>query len=373
MGIFLFREGPVQLKPQPKRRPQWQPHTLSHYSAVLRCEDLLGDEETPDETPAAPIASQRPPRLVAGLMVGLIVLPVMYFFWTRDNRSFLPVAGLVLLTSTLGVYAGFRITANRLGTWARELSRRTGRYFGHQPRVRFSDPSSVVSYLENVTRSLQTRLEGQFRNERDAFISTITSLVSALEARDPYTRNHSGNVAKLAVRIGKQMGISKRRLYEIHLGGLLHDVGKIGIRDEILLKPAGLTREEYEVMKSHPEMGAQILSGLPGFDEVRGIVLHHHEMYNGTGYPSGLAGKDIPLGARIVAVADTYLSLVEDRPYRPGRSLEKTRRELQRVAGKQHDPKVLDALFALMDDEASKGRTLFTKHPVEAAPDRRAA
>ena len=199
--------------------------------------------------------------------------------------------------------------------------------------------------------SLQATMESRLHEERNAIIATITSLVSALEARDPNTGNHSSRVAKLGVRVGREMGLNQAQLYEIHLGGLLHDVGKIGIPDSILLKPGGLTSEEYAIMKTHSALGARILAGIPGLEAVSEIVLCHHEMPDGRGYPRALKGEEIPLGARIVAVCDTYISMAENRPYRQGRSLDKVMREIRRVAGRQLDPQVVDTLETLLRKE----------------------
>lgn len=207
--------------------------------------------------------------------------------------------------------------------------------------------------LEDLAGTLEATLESELQHERDAIIATITSLASALEARDPHTRNHSAQVGKLAARVGREMGLPRSELYELHLAGLLHDLGKIGIPDAILLKPAGLTRAEYEVMKTHPVLGARILSGLPGLENVTRIVLHHHEMVDGRGYPDGLSGDAIPLGARIIAVCDTYLSMVENRPYRQGQSMARIHRELRRVAGHQLDADVVDGLLSMLAREAA--------------------
>ena len=193
--------------------------------------------------------------------------------------------------------------------------------------------------------------------------------MSALEARDPHTRNHSARVAQLAVRLGREMGLGDGELYELHLAGLLHDIGKIGIPDAILLKPGGLTRDEYETMKSHPSLGGRILAGIPGLESVVEVVLHHHEMYDGRGYPDGLAGTDIPLGARIMAASDTYLSMVEDRPYRRAQSLGAVTRELRRVAGRQLDPDVVDALLVMINKETEVfGMPLMGDYGPDAPP-----
>jgi HD domain-containing protein len=282
------------------------------YYAVLRHAEELGREER--ISPLTWIGIQSRPLLVrigAGLLAALVMVPAALLLEPAPPTSFLAVLLLCTLTGLFAAQAGYLVTR-----W-----------------------------------SMESRMEGRLLEQRNAIIATITSLVSALEARDPHTRNHSARVAKLGVRVGREMGLGQAQLYEIHLGGLLHDVGKIGIPDSILLKPGGLTTEEYAIMKTHSMLGARILAGIPGLSAVADIVLCHHEMPDGRGYPRGLAGNDIPLGARIVAVCDTYISMAENRPYRQGRSLEKVMREIRRVAGHQLDPEVVTTLETLLHKE----------------------
>jgi HD-GYP domain-containing protein (c-di-GMP phosphodiesterase class II) len=276
---------------------------------------------------------------------------VLTLLWAREPQIFLTAFLLVAISAVMGVALGHQLTRREFSAWAERFTRRTDLLFRGERILDDNPGEDLGSALDKITRSIERTLGAQVRGERDSFISTITTLVGALEARDPYTRNHSASVAKIAVRIGRRMGLSRDALYEIHLGGLLHDLGKIGIRDEILLKPTGLTREEYEIMKTHPTLGARMISGVPGLGNVARVVLHHHEMFDGRGYPDGLAGEEIPLGARIIAVADTYLSLVEHRPYRQGRRLDRAIAEIQRVRGQQLDPQATDALLQLVEEE----------------------
>jgi len=151
--------------------------------------------------------------------------------------------------------------------------------------------------------------------ERNLMLGSITSLVQALEARDRYTRGHSEIVAQISVGMGKQMGFSEEELEKMHMAARLHDLGKIGVRDSILLKPGLLTSREFDFIKKHPVIGAEILGPIPSLAAIIPGVLYHHERMNGQGYPEGLSGDRIPLMARIIAVADTYDSLTSDRPY----------------------------------------------------------
>jgi len=328
------------------------PQDDTSYHAVLRHENLLGEEpEGPSLVPVPPSRETHWPRLGAGLAASAATMP--WIFLASGQGWYLPVlAALTAVTGWAGAELHHRWTRRELRRWFESLALRTERIFRGEP-ARGGNVADLESFFENMTASLERTLESQLRHERDAIIATITSLASALEARDPNTRNHSAQVGKLAARVGREMGLSRSELYELHLAGLLHDIGKIGIPDAILLKPAGLTRDEYEVMKGHSVLGARILSGLPGLTQVARIVLHHHEMYDGRGYPDGLAGLDIPLGARVISACDTYLAMAENRPYRNSQSMKRVYRELHRVAGRQLDPDVVDSLVALLIREES--------------------
>jgi putative nucleotidyltransferase with HDIG domain len=293
-------------------------------------------------------------RVGAGLALSALITPLIYLLGEQYAQHFVPIALLITLTAILGVYLGYQITRRELKSWVHSIARRTERIFTGEASLRTLEIPDFETYLEDMAASLELILERQLQHERNSIIGTISSLISALEARDPSTRNHSTRVAKLSVRISREMGLNQSEQYEIHLGGLLHDVGKIGIPDAILLKPGGLTPEEYEVMKSHSILGARMLAGISGLEAVSQIVLTHHEMFDGNGYPNGLSGEEIPIGARIIAVSDTYMSMAEDRPYRDGRSLEKVLRELSRVAGQQLDPKVVKTLEEMLRSEVAR-------------------
>ncbi|MEO1495995.1 MAG: HD-GYP domain-containing protein [Planctomycetota bacterium] len=184
----------------------------------------------------------------------------------------------------------------------------------------------------------------------ELFGDAVRALSSAIDAKDPYTCGHSDRVARIAVRLAEQLGLGAETLKEIYLGGLLHDVGKIGIDDAVLRKPDRLTDEEYDHIKAHPELGVRILSGVRQLRSVLPLVGHHHEMWDGGGYPSGLRGDETPLPARIMAVADSIDAMKSDRPYRKGMPREKVEAILRDGAGTQWDPEVIDAYFASADD-----------------------
>jgi response regulator RpfG family c-di-GMP phosphodiesterase len=178
----------------------------------------------------------------------------------------------------------------------------------------------------------------------------LEGLISALDYRDTETQWHSRRVALYTRRLAKEMGVAEAGLDTIEQGALLHDIGKIGVRDSILLKPGPLTPEEWVEMKKHPEFGFQMLVKLPYLYEPSLIVLQHQERWDGKGYPAGLKGEEIVLGARAFAVADTLDAITSDRPYRKGRPLEVARAEIARCAGTQFDPEV-SAAFARIPDE----------------------
>lgn len=189
-----------------------------------------------------------------------------------------------------------------------------------------------------------------FQQQTELFAGSIQTLTSAIDAKDGYISGHSERTARISVHLAREMGCTDRELSTIYLAGLLHDIGKIGIEDKILKKPDTLTTEEYEHIKLHAEFGYDILKGVRQLDSILPVVLHHHEAWNGNGYPHGLVGEDTPLLARIVAVADAYDAMSSSRPYREGMPDEEFDKILREGAGKQWDPDVIDAFFKARDE-----------------------
>ncbi len=187
-----------------------------------------------------------------------------------------------------------------------------------------------------------------FEETQTTYYETLRSLAGALEARDAYTRGHSQRVADLSALIAERLGVDEAARKEIFSAALLHDIGKIGVRDEVLLKPGKLTDAEMQTIRNHPIFGDAILAPLRFMGRVTGMVKHHHERWDGKGYPDGLTGEDIPLASRIVAVADTYDALTSDRPYRARRSRDETLDILRAEKGKQFDPQVVDAVLEVL-------------------------
>ena len=189
-----------------------------------------------------------------------------------------------------------------------------------------------------------------YRQQAEFLGGVVHALTSAIDAKDPYTCGHSDRVARVAVRLGVEMGLDAEQLNTLYLSGLLHDVGKIGIDDNVLRKPGKLTDAEYEHIKTHPALGHNILKDIKQLDQVLPVVLHHHEQWDGRGYPLGLEEETTPLLARITAVADAFDAMGSDRPYRKGMADEKLDGILQNGAGQQWDPEVVAAFFAARED-----------------------
>jgi hypothetical protein len=179
---------------------------------------------------------------------------------------------------------------------------------------------------------------------REMFTQTVKALASAIDARDPSTKKHSEHVSGIAVEIGQAMNLSEPELEQLEWAGLLHDIGKIGIRDAVLLKPERLTREERMLMNEHPAKGEEILKDVDQLAAERPLIRHHHEWYNGSGYPDRLIGEEIPLLARVLHVADAFEAMTAARPYRPiPLTAAEAHEELRRYAGIQFDPNVVEA------------------------------
>lgn len=211
-----------------------------------------------------------------------------------------------------------------------------------------SQRSIVMSFARQAAFILDnTRLKMEY-HRKDIYFKTITALISAIDAKDTYTRNHSRNVAGYAVALGAELGLSPDELVNIHYGAILHDVGKIGIPENILNKPDCLTPEEFQTVKAHPAIGANILAPIDFPREALNIVHYHHERFDGSGYPAGLKGESIPYAARIAGIADAWDAMTSDRSYRQSLTVEKALGELQAGAGGQFDPVMVNAFSKII-------------------------
>ncbi len=189
-----------------------------------------------------------------------------------------------------------------------------------------------------------------YRQQGEFLAGVVRALTSAIDAKDPYTCGHSDRVARVAVQLAKRLGCRAHDLETIYLSGLLHDIGKIGIDDQVLRKPGKLTEAEYEHIKLHAEIGYRILKDIKQLDDVLPVVRHHHEAWNGKGYPFGLSGEEIPFFARIVSVADAFDAMSSDRPYRKGIPDEQLDAILREGAGNQWDAQVVETFFSIRDE-----------------------
>jgi len=214
--------------------------------------------------------------------------------------------------------------------------------------------------LQDMNRTLEAKVRDRTKQLADknqelriGYIQTIRALAEAVDAKDAYTRGHSERVGVYASKLGRELGLPRELIERIYISGLLHDVGKIGVRDAIITKPDRLTPDEYEEIKRHPEIGARILQPVAFLADVVPCVRHHHEWYDGSdrGYPARLVGDQIPLPSRIILVSDTVEAMTSDRPYRKGLALEKVVEELYRFSGTQFDPNCVDAMLRLLERE----------------------
>ena len=216
----------------------------------------------------------------------------------------------------------------------------------------------LESYIEDLRRAAE--------ENRELFIGTVKALAAAIDGKDPYTRGHSERVARFSLAIGERLGLPDEELEKLRISALLHDVGKIGIDDNILKKPAALTNEEYEIMKQHPQKGYKIMSQIPAMRDFLPGMYMHHEMMDGNGYPQGLKGDQIPMQARIVSVADTFDAMTTDRPYQKGMSLEDAIARVKTFVGTRYDERVVAALFeACETGQITPGRVRLSKRTQE--------
>lgn len=208
-----------------------------------------------------------------------------------------------------------------------------------------------VDLLKSTMMVLGVHLtnQRQYVEVQQMFESTVNSLVSALDAKDPYTCGHSSRVAELAAELSQRLGYDEHHANNLRMAGILHDIGKIGVQDSVLRKPGRLTEDEFAQIKQHPVLGYEILKGVRQFRRMLPAVRHHHESWDGGGYPDGLAGSAIPRDAQILAVADAFDAMISDRPYRNGMPLEKVTQIFQQGRGKQWAADVVDMLLGSED------------------------
>ncbi len=218
----------------------------------------------------------------------------------------------------------------------------------------FTEADAVL--VEAIAASLGSSIHraGLVADLERTFTTTLTALMSTVEAKDDYTASHEQQVAELTRRVAVRLGVDATRATDAYYAALLHDVGKVSVPSEILLKPGSLDEREWKVMRGHAAAGGALVASIPAFAHLSAAVRASHERWDGGGYPDGLAGEGIPLAARIIAACDTYDAIVTDRPYRAARTPAAAARELRRVAGSQLDRRVVDALLAEVGGEACR-------------------
>ncbi|MBZ0157765.1 MAG: HD domain-containing protein [Alphaproteobacteria bacterium] len=219
--------------------------------------------------------------------------------------------------------------------------------------IHFRGQEAILEVFEDITdiRRAESCLKQSFEKLQRALEGTVSALAATVETRDPYTAGHQQRVARLAHAVGKEMGFSFCQVNGIRVAGILHDLGKIYVPAEILSKPGRLTEAEFNLIKTHPQVGYEILKNIEFEWSVAEIVLQHHERMDGTGYPLGLAGEQILMEARIIAVADVVETIHSHRPYRPAVGIEKALEEIERNRVTKYDPDVVDACLRLFQKE----------------------
>lgn len=217
-----------------------------------------------------------------------------------------------------------------------------------QDSISFSNVDLEIINVLASQASISIENARLYQNMRDNYLKTVSGFALAVEAKDKYTHGHSENVMKYTVILAQHLGLTGKEIEQIKYAGLLHDIGKIGVNEAILNKAGKLTLEEYEEIKKHPDLGSRILANVPFFESLVPLVRHHHEFYNGEGYPDGLSGENIPMGARILSVADAFEAMTSDRPYREAMPYEKAFEILISEKGQQFDAKIVDAFVEVM-------------------------
>ena len=321
------------------------PEMMKAFDGPAADSQLEGDEWGVTLSGYAPI------RDSAGKAVAMIGVDIMagdIFNLQREvqRRSIVVLAFGILLAFLLGM-----IISKNLSTPVKELVEGTRRLsqgeLDYQVMVRGEDE---ISELARSFNQMAKNLSDSREKLLNYFYDVVQSMVRVLEAKDAYTKGHSQAVARYAAQIAEELGIPKAKVELLKEMALVHDIGKVGIREAILNKEGALTPEEWEDMKQHPLIGEAILKPVFGDEEMLAIVRHHHERYDGTGYPDRLNKENINIFAAILAVADAYDAMTSDRAYRPRLNKEKAIAELKKHSGTQFNPKVVDAFLKVLDD-----------------------
>ena len=316
----------------------------SYATAELDKNSRLGVIAIQDETAAlASVSDMHYQTIWISLVAALLTLLIGFFFAKKLSQ---PVQELA---------AGAHRIASGDFSQRIEIRSRTG----------LGDLGSSFNLMTDQIEHFIEDLKRSATENRELFLGTVKALAAAIDGKDPYTRGHSERVSRVSMAIAQRMGLSDEECEKIRVSALMHDVGKIGIDDKILKKPAALTDDEYEVMKQHPQKGYKILSQIPGMKEFLPGMYMHHEMVNGQGYPQGLTGDEIPIMGLIVAVADTFDAMTTDRPYQHAMKFEDALKRIQSFVGTRYDARVVAAFTeACNEGQIRPGSVKLKKRPV---------
>jgi HD-GYP domain-containing protein (c-di-GMP phosphodiesterase class II) len=315
----------------------------SYATAELGSNSRLGVIAIQDERAAlVSVADMRRQTFIISLVAATFALLIGFFFAKKLTQ---PVQELA---------AG----AHRIATG--DFSQR----INVRSRTELGELGDSFNLMTDQVESFICDLQRAADENRQLFLGTVKGLAAAIDGKDPYTRGHSERVARFSVAIAQGMDLSDDEIEKIRISALLHDVGKIGIDDNILKKPAALTDEEFELMKQHPQKGFKIMSQIPAMREFLPGMYMHHEMIDGRGYPQGLKGDEIPMQARIVSVADTFDAMTTDRPYQRAMKFEDALARIKSFVGTRYDERVVASLMAACDSgQITPGRVRLKRPP----------
>ncbi len=287
-------------------------------------------------------------------------IPVVRNRWheTKDPERPENIRDLIVVSIPRGVgVGGWLVAVNRC--WLSTSSDSTAYRLS---QFEFGTVEATLLEAATALLSTQTRQVELFRENKSLLINLVRALVSAIEAKDRYTYGHSERVALFARRLAKEAGLSPFRCERIYLGGLLHDIGKIGVSDATLQKTGSLTPDEIAEIKTHPVLGWSILHEIEPLEDILPVVVHHHERYDGQGYPDAVAAENIPFEARILAVADAFDAMTSNRPYRQGMSIERAQSILEKGAGTQWDANLIQLFCNIMPEILELRETYQQQH-----------
>src|SRR2546421_3332439 len=292
--------------------------------------------------------------LVVIVMPGLALLGFMLMYTGGIHSHILPIfiAPAVFMAAAYGFRAGAAIAIFTAATAALPLLLQGWDDYYFRMLVVLSGATMLSAYIPaQVRQALLREYERRRKEQEQSYVATIGALAAALDAKDRYTEAHSRETAELAVNVGRRLGLAGEQLRLLEYGALLHDIGKIGIPGYILQKPGPLTPEEFAVMREHPVIGERILASVPFLAPLGPIVRAEHERWNGTGYPDGLKGEEIPIEARIIHACDAFHAMASDRSYRKALPLTAIVAEFRKETGQQFDPRVVDVMLELIEHE----------------------